>query len=260
MKGKEKAMKKCIKCNKKFADSVLVCDVCGRYLIADVVSDLNENSNAAQNAPSEARASRVAYDEPSATRANRVAYDETPVTRASRVTYDEPDSTPAAVPVPQFDSYDTDSAGSAGGFRPSTETVGADDGAWRRRPNRGTNYGRPNPIRRFLPVLRVIVPIALLIGGIVMMAANWDVVSEFLRFCLISGMIGGGLMIFIGLRSFHFNADMILIGVLGGIIVGCILRYNILGAATGLGAMISGIMPCIIMVVGIYIMIRGLFR
>ena len=49
-------------------------------------------------------------------------------------------------------------------------------------------------------------------------------------------------------------------GVIGGMVIGCLLKYNVFGTATGLLSLINGVGPCIIIIIGIYIAIRGMFR
>lgn len=230
-------MKKCVKCNRKFEDSNLVCKYCGLYLIADVVSDLSDHST------QEAKQSK------SSGRRNRV------------VPIDEPNTTNVTVCESSFSPHNT-------GFEPSEETVDSDSiqnrGVSNRQHNR-SNTGSGRNIRRFFrryyPVFRIVIPILLLVVAIILIATNWLVVSDFLQCCLISGIIGGGLLTFLSVRfGHHFNIDVVTIGVIGGIIVGCVIKYNLFGTATGLSDLFVGMGPCIIIIIGIYVAVRGVFR
>jgi len=231
-------MKKCVKCDRKYDDSVLICDDCGLYLIADVVSDLGES-------PPQHDTHRNTQG-----RRRRVVPVEEPTT-AQRASTRSSNTKPIS-----------------SGFEASSETTepsnhNSNNGSYQNPHRNGVGFRCTirNFIRRYYPIIRVVIPIILLVIAIIWIVANREIVGEFLQCCIISGIVGGGLLTFLSVRfGHHFNLDVVTVGVIGGMVIGCLLKYNILGTATGLSELINGIGPCIIMIIGIYIAIRGMFR
>ena len=231
-------MKKCVKCDRKYDDSVLICEDCGLYLIADVVSDLGESSphhNSHRN--TEGRRQRVVpVDEPAPT--SRVE---------TRLNNSRPISS-------GFEASSESAEASNLNSNNTSSQISHQNGAGFRRAIR-------NFIRRYYPIIRIVIPIILLVIALIWIAANWTIVSAFLRCCIISGIVGGVLLTYLSVRfGHHFNVDVVTVGVIGGMVVGCLLKYNVLGTATGLSDLVNGIGPCIIIIIGIYIAIRGMFR
>ena len=226
-------MKKCVKCNKKYDDSVLICDSCGLYLIEDVVSDLgNDPKTFSSSVNSNNRRRRV-------------------------VPIEEPEPSTYGSSRRQHNTNPRQS-----GFEPSSETVevpNTSSGTASSHRRRRRNSSFVGFIRRYYPIIRIAVPIVLFIIALIWIIANWEIVSEFLQCCIISGLVGAGLLTFLSVRfGHHFNVDIMTGGAIAGIIIGCLLKYNILGTATGLYGLFMGIGPCIIMIIGIYIMFRGI--
>ncbi len=231
-------MKKCVKCDRKYDDSVLICDDCGLYLIADVVSDLGESTthrNPHRN--TEGRRRRVVpIEEPAPThRASTRSSDTKPLSSGFEA------SSETAEPS----NHNSNSGSAPASYRSSV----------------GFRRAIRNFIRRYYPIIRIVIPIILLVIALIWIAANWTIVSAFLRCCIISGIVGGVLLTYLSVRfGHHFNVDVVTVGVIGGMIVGCLLKYNVLGTATGLSELVNGIGPCIIIIIGIYLAIRGMFR
>jgi len=230
-------MKKCVKCDRKYDDSVLICNDCGLYLIAEVVSDLGDDSQRSNSSTNAGRRRHV-------------------------VPIEEP------TPAPRTSTRQNNTSPRTSGFEASSETAEAPSHSNNttsvhssRCGSSGFRRNSRNFIRRYYPIIRVVIPIVLLVFALIWIAANREAVSEFLQCCLISGMVGGALLTFLSARyGHHFNIDVVTGGVIGGMVVGCILKYNILGTATGLLELVNGIGPCIIIIIGIYIAIRGMFR
>ena len=231
-------MKKCVKCDRKYNDSVLICDDCGLYLIADVVSDLGDSSpHHDTHRKTEGRRRRI-------------------------VPVEEP------VTTQRTSTRSNNTKPLASGFEASSETAepknnysnsGADSSS--HRSGVGCRRAIRIFIRRYYPIIRMVIPIVLLIIAVVWIAANQAIVVDFLNCCIISGIVGGALLTFLSARfGHHFNIDAVTVGVIGGMIIGCLLKYNVFGTATGLLSLINGVGPCIIVIIGIYIAIRGMFH
>lgn len=237
-------MKKCVKCNRKYDDSVLVCEDCGLYLIADVVSDLADidksinlqNNSNIQNNSTVRRRNRV------------VPIDDTIIQRDS---------------VQHIDTSQR-----VGSFEPSEETANThdmNDDISREsrgiRRNLGVRHRIRRLIRRYYPITRIIIPVVFFVIAVIWIALNWAIVRDFLQCCIISGLIGGALLTFFSVRyGHHFNIDVVTAGIIGGMIIGCILNYNLLGTTTELSNLFMGLGPCLIIIFGIYLAIRGIFR
>lgn len=225
-------MKKCVKCNREFDDSFFVCEDCGLPLTENTVSDLIDNSSR----PGSVR------------RRNRV------------VPIDESDISDDSV-------FDTSFSKQTRGFEPSDEVMDLNSNddvfpvRYGNRNNSILEYNTRHHIRRAYYVVRIIVPVLLLVVAIIWMAVNWAVVSDFIQCCLISGIVGGGLLTFLSIRyGHHFSIDAVTVGVIGGMIVGCILKYNIFESADKLSDLFIGMGPCVIIIIGIYIAVRSIFR
>lgn len=231
-------MKKCVKCDRKYNDSVLICDDCGLYLIADVVSDLGES-------PPHHDVQRN-----TGVRRRRVVPVEDPTTEQRTSTRSNNTKPFSSGFEPSSETADPTNHSSNSGNAPSTYRSGA-----------GFRRAIRNFIRRYYPIIRIVIPIILLIIAVVWIAANQAIVSDFLHCCIISGIVGGALLTFLSVRfGHHFNIDVVTVGVIGGMIIGCLLKYNVFGTATDLLSLINGVGPCIIVIIGIYIAIRGMFR
>ncbi len=230
-------MKKCVKCDRKYNDSVLICEDCGLYLIADVVSDLGESPlHHDTHRNTEGRRRRVVpIEEPVTTQRTS--------TRSNNIKSLSSGFEASSETAEPTNNYRNN------GANPSSHRSGVGRRAIR------------NFIRRYYPIIRIVIPIILLIVAVVWIAANQEIVGDFLHCCIISGIVGGALLTFLSVRfGHHFNIDVVTVGVIGGMIIGCLLKYNVFGTATGLLALINGVGPCIIVIIGIYIAIRGMFR
>lgn len=231
-------MKKCVKCDRKYNDSVLICDDCGLYLIADVVSDLDESPP------------------------HHDLHRNTKGKRRRVVPVEEPTTTQ------RTSTRSNNSEPLSSGFEASAETAdpsnhNRNSGAAPSSYRSGVRFRRAirNFIRRYYPIIRIVIPIILLIIAVIWIAANQAIVSNFLRCCIISGIVGGALLSFLSVRfGHHFNIDVVTFGVIGGMIIGCLLKYNVFGTSTGLLSLVNGVGPCIVVIIGIYIAIRGMFR
>lgn len=232
-------MKKCVKCGRKYDDLVSICNVCDLYLIKDVVSEIGKKemmykscddtfSTRERNSQSPVRNTR---------RKNRVV---------QQVEETEKSVSNNTVSRTVFTSSDEDE------IKPVYETDIQRSRRRRRQPNR---LGR-----NVLPIMRIVIPILLIIVATMLIVVNWDSIREFLRACIIGGLIGGGMLTFFSLRfGRYFSPDVVTVGLFGGAVVGCILKYNLLGTTVELSELIDALMPCVISCAGIWLMLRSIF-
>lgn len=175
---------------------------------------------------------------------------------------------------------DDDSWGDGwGGFAPSEENIGDESGcgfwtskeesSWRdeesaeseeRNPFRNRSRGRGRWVRRFGPLLPGVLLGLLALALVVVFIVNWQVIRLFLQSMLLGAILGAVLFAVLSLRGVHFGIDVIAGGAIFGMIVCCVLRYNILGVNTEIGEVISALGPCLILLFGIYQCIKSIFR
>lgn len=176
---------------------------------------------------------------------------------------------------------DDDSWGDGwGGFAPSEENPGDKFGSgfraseeegsfWRdeesaeteeRNPFRNRSRRQGRWMRRFGPLLPKVLLALLALALVVVFIVNWPVIRLFLQSMLLGAILGAALFAVLSLRGFHFGLDVIAGGAIFGMIVCCVLRYNILGVSTELGEVISALGPCLIILFGIYQCIKSAFR
>lgn len=166
------------------------------------------------------------------------------------------------------------------GFAPCEENPGGEFGSgfqaseeesfsWRDEENAETedrNSFRNQPqrrgrwIRRFGPLLPSVLLGLLALALVVVFIVNWPVIRLFLQSMLLGAILGAALFAVLSLRGFHFGLDVIVGGAIFGMIVCCVLRYNILGVSTEIGEVISALGPCLIILFGIYQCIKSVFR
>lgn len=239
---KRENVKKCVKCGRRYEDSVLICNVCDLYLIKDVATEAkNEN-----NRSSEGRFNdyHKGDDLPESMHSNNRR-------RKRVVTADEDEevNTTASTNSTKrttFVSSDEDDIEPV--YREESERT-------TRRRRRTHRIGR-----RILPWIRIILPIVFIIVAAILIIINWDTIRELLRACIVGALVGGTILTFLSLRSRNFNPDVVTIGAIGGTVVGCILKYNILGTTVELSALINALMPCVIELAGIWLILRAIFR
>ncbi len=236
-------MKKCVKCGRTYDDSVLICNVCDLYLIKDIASEARSNNVD----PTRIR------DENDYSHRGEVSRNTTNHTprRHRVIQVEEPEDVEySSNTQPQrtiFSASDEDNIDSA-----FVEQSGRRNSR-RRRSNRLS--------RRVLPVLRIIFPVILILIAICLIVINWISIREFLCACIVGGLIGGILLTFLSLRfGRYFNMDIVTVGIVGGAIVGCIIKYNLLGSMVDLSELIDTLMPCVIACVGIWMVCRSVFR
>lgn len=235
-------MKKCVRCGTRYADSVLKCPVCQLYLIKDTVGDTFQTG---RDTP--ARTSKPAMQGNSS-----ASSDARP--KRGRVEPVIGSVTPDAPPP--------ESVNPSGGFRPSGETAKAPIGVPTDSSRSKLWNSRSRYFRRFLrPVLsvfRYVFPVALILASIIFIALNWNIVYEVIQCCLIGAIVGGILLTWISVAGHHYSTEAVIMGMIGGMILACILTYNLFGVASQLGALLTALGPSIIMVLGILLLIRSL--
>lgn len=152
---------------------------------------------------------------------------------------------------------------SADGFRQS----GEDEASWQDdwgtdedSPFRNRRRRRSKHLRRFMPLLPGLLLVLLAAGLVLLVIVNWPVIRLFLRCMLTGAILGAALFAVLSLRSFHFGLHVIVGGAVFGMIVSCVLKYNILGVNTELGEIFSAFLPCLILLWGIYLCIKSIFR
>lgn len=235
-------MKKCVRCGIRFDDSVLKCPDCQLYLIQDTLGDILLTG----------RDTPVSPPKPSI----RGHASASGVTRPRRGRVEPVNG--SGIP----DAPPPESVNPSGGFRPSRETartpvdVPADSG------RAGVRNSQSRNLRRFLrPVLSALqyaFPVALILASILFIALNWDTVYEVIQCCLIGAIVGGILMTWVSMAGHHYSTEATVMGMIGGMVLACILTYNLFGVASQLGALLTALGPSIIMVVGILLLIRSL--
>jgi len=109
-----------------------------------------------------------------------------------------------------------------------------------------------------MPALRYALPAVLILASVQFIALNWDVVYGVIRCCIIGGIVGGCLLTGLSAVGHHYSLEATIVGIIGGMVLSCILTYNLFDVSSGLGALLYALGPCIIIVVGILIMIRSL--
>lgn len=235
-------MKKCVKCGRRYEDSVLICNVCDLYLIKDVASEAkNESNRSFEEHCTNHQNDDESYKSMSSNKRRRnrvVAVDED----------DEVNTTTSTKPTTKtvFVSSDEDDIEPV--YRETS-------GRTTRRPRRIHRIGR-----RILPLIRIILPISLIVVAAILIVINWNAIRELLRACIVGALIGGTILTFLSLRGRNFNLDVVTIGAIGGAVVGCILKYNVLGTTVELSALINALMPCVIELAGIWLILRAIFR
>lgn len=167
-----------------------------------------------------------------------------------------------------------------GGFAPSEEETDdeSESGFWaseeersswrdegsaepeERNPFRDWSQDRNRWMRRFGPLLPGVLLGLLALALVVVFILNWPVIRLFLQSMLMGAILGAALFAVLSLRGFHFGLDVIAGGAIFGMIVCCVLRYNILGVNTEIGEIISAFGPCLILLFGIYLCIKSAFR
>ena len=169
-------------------------------------------------------------------------------------------------PVTGGDVTDMSSPGlrgsGSGGYRPSGETARAPDDASVDAGRSGRRRTRSRDLRRLLrrimPALRYAIPAALILISILFIVLHWNVVYGVIQCCIIGGIVGGILLTWLSAAGHHYSLEATIVGIIGGMVVSCILTYNLFDAASGLGALLIALGPCIITVVGILYLIRSL--
>jgi len=118
----------------------------------------------------------------------------------------------------------------------------------------------PNHFGRILlAVMRFLIPLLLIIGSVVAIVIFWDVIRQFLSCCLLGAIIGGISLTYLSVRfGGTFNTGAMVSGAVAGMILACTLQYNILDVGTELSVLIEAFAPVIIMILGIWLMIRSI--
>ena len=236
------SMKKCVRCGSRFEDSVLKCPNCQLYLIKDTVGDTMQTGKDTFAHTSKASIQGT----PPISSDNRRKRGRVEPVVGSGI----PDAPP---PI---------SVNSGGGFRPSKETAKApldvptDTGQSRLRNHRSLTVHRL--LRPVFSALRYVFPVALILASILFIALNWDIVYEVIQCCLIGAIVGGILLTWISTVGHHYSIEAVIMGMIGGMVLACILTYNLFGVASQLGALLTALGPSIIMVIGILLLIRSL--
>lgn len=237
-------MKKCVKCGRKYEDSTLICSVCDLYLIKDIAGETGSSNK------------ETSYEREIYTPVKEEQETHTQIRKSGRrnrvVQVEENEDAAESVvrrPAGQtvFKSSDEDE------IAPVYNEDTTKTPSRRRRSNRW--------IRNVLPIFRIAFPVLLIMIAVILIALNWNTIREFLRACIVGGIIGGCLLTFLSLRfGRFFNPDVVTVGLLGGAVLGCIFKYNLLGTTVELSELIDAMMPCVITCAGIWLMLRSVFR
>lgn len=239
-------MKKCVKCKRKYDDSVLKCPKCDRYLLKDTIADtrMGDTAQSAQRGS--------AHDPNGASRGNAFA------SRSSA--FDNPSSKRRRVePVDRYEETDTSSPqlrDSGEGFRPSTEPVWTASGSFEQRKPKGRT--RSKLLRRIILVLRYTLPAALILVSILFIVLHWNIIYDLIQHCIIGGMLGGVLLTFLSIRGHRYSIEATIVGIIGGMATSCILAYNLFNVTSELGALFYALGPCLIIIAGIFYLFRSL--
>lgn len=265
-------MKKCVNCQRKFDDTVAVCPHCGIWLIADTVSDLKSD-----HAESIQRELNPAQSELPRRRVNPVQPDFT----SNRVNPVQPDFSqfntnsiqPGALQRGYPPVHDTSTQPAAfGGFQPGNAGLSSTAPELQPHRSRGRHrHGSRRALQIFLQILRYAIPIALIGAAIFFIVRNWEKISEVIGICLVGGIIGGAFFTWLSARGRHYSVNVTLAGVVIGMIISCILTYNLFGVKNGLSdaavgieggvvQLLSGIVPILIVYIALSSMARGFRR
>lgn len=113
-------------------------------------------------------------------------------------------------------------------------------------------------IRHSMPALRHILPILLILAGVISIIVNWESIRAFLSICLVGAVIGGIAVAFLSVRSHHgFQPDIFWGGALIGAVLSCLFTYNTFHVTDNVGALLEGSGPCVIIIIGIWLMFRS---
>lgn len=107
-------------------------------------------------------------------------------------------------------------------------------------------------------MLRYAIPTILILISILLIALHWDVVYGVIQCCIIGGIVGGILLTGLSVAGHHYSQEATIVGIIGGMVVSCILTYNLFDVTSGLGALLTALGPCIIIFVGVLYLIRSL--
>lgn len=246
-------MKKCVRCGTRFDDSALKCPDCQLYLIKDTVGDMTFGDDTARTSR------RTSVHDPDPSMRGSSSASSPPAHGGARPRRSRVEPVTGGVVT---DTSSPRSRGRGSGFRPSGETTRTPDDAsadsgrfgWRRTRSRDLH----RLLRRIMPALRYAIPAALILISILFIVLHWDVVYGVIHCCIIGGIVGGILLTWLSAAGHHYSLEATIVGIIGGMVVSCILTYNLFDAASGLGALLTALGPCIITVVGILYLIRSL--
>ena len=248
-------MKKCVKCGRRFDDSALKCPDCQLYLIKDTVSDMTSGVGSAQTGK---RTSARDTAPPTQERAFTASGSGSARPKRGRV---EPINGEGGTTVSSpFTDSRNGSRNPGSGFRPSRETAGAPanpfaaSGRSGMRRTRSRNLLRA--LRHVVSALRYALPMLLMLASVLFIALNWDVVYGVIQCCIIGGIVGGCLLTGLSAVGHHFSPEATIVGIIGGMVLSCILTYNLFDVTSELGALLYALSPCIIVVACIHFMIR----
>lgn len=249
-------MKKCVKCGARYEDTVVKCPECQLYLIKDTVSDMQSDSGAAR-----ARTGRSVRNPDSLVRGRSSVPRQSQAGNGPSVNRPKRGRVEPVGGIGETDASLSGSGNTRGGFRLSGETAQAPasnpttSNHTSRRRNRGRDLRRI--LRRGMPALRYIVPAALILTSILFITLHWNVIYRVIQCCVIGGIVGGILLTWLSAIGHHYSPEATLVGVIGGMLLACILNYDLFGVASKLGELIVALGPCIIIIAGIIYLIRS---
>lgn len=156
-------------------------------------------------------------------------------------------------------SYDNRYGGSV--LTPGTRTYGNinEYNNTGRRPVRGNQSIRT--MMRLRSYMRYIIPIIVILVGFGLLISNWGSIKTFLTCICVGAIVGAIGFSYLSIRfGRHYNPSVMSSGAVIGMILACILRYNVLGIGTEIGELINALVPLIIILVAMWYMLRGIMR
>lgn len=124
-----------------------------------------------------------------------------------------------------------------------------------------TSVVHPNVFfRGLVSLMRILLPILFIGGAVIAIINYWEVISQFLGCCLVGAIIGGITLTYLSVRfGGTFSPGAMTSGAVAGMILACVLRYNILDVGTEIIVLFEALGPLIIILLAIGMILRSLF-
>lgn len=232
-------MKKCPNCKNVFSDQITRCPECSLFLITDIVSDFEiPNQNRRIHVRSVDSSHNSVFSSGNANqyfRGSSVRNRGTDLHRSG-------------------DTSESFKPGKNTNDRPNVHMGDSDRGRYRM-----SWFHRI--LRVLLPILRIVMPVLLIGIAVLLIVINWGSIRPILTCLLLGAIIGGTLLTYLSVRyGHHFNSNVMTTGAIIGAFLACVLQYNLLDLGTGLESFLNALGPVMLILLGIWMMIRSIMR